>query len=120
MATVKVVTDPHKRGDTWIGILSIGPILINNLPPISSVVSCRIQYRSSSGVLGYELNSVPAIGKGIITIVNAVTWVFNIPKQFLPLETGNWDWDFETVDSTGAIDTYYRGTQTILADISHD
>ena len=119
MEPVSIALEPHKRGDTWDGILSIGPILINTFPPDNQVVSCRMQFRDQYDSLGYELNSVSAVGKGIITIVDPATWEFIIPKQLLPLDTGSWIWDFETTDSEGNIETYYCGTLLVTKDITH-
>ena len=92
-------------------------------PPGGPALSCRMQWRNKSGTLGYELNSVASIGKGLITIVDSTHYEFDIEPQELPLDAGEWYWDFETFetdDCTGPSRTFYKGTTIVNKDISHD
>ena len=101
------------RGDIWETVYHFGPITdsLTHLPPGEPALSCRMQFKNNKGELGYELNSVPTTGKGTITIVDAVNYEFDIPSQALPLEAGEWTWDFktfETDDCTGLSRTFYK------------
>lgn len=112
--------DDHYRGDAWEGI-SFGPIVedINGTPtpPALACVSCRMQFRKKRGLeLGYELSSVPATGKGTITIVDAATYEFSVPRQLILLDAGDWLWDFETTDSAGLPTTWVQGTLLVKQD----
>ncbi len=117
MKPVEINLNDHLRGDTWEG-LTIGPILVNGIAPVSPCVSCRIQFREKKlFTLGYELSSVPAMGKGTITIDDPNTWEFSALSQILPLEAGSWRWEFETVDSAGSVISFYSGTIKIVQDV---
>jgi len=110
----------HYRGDVWKGLLGFGPITINGVPPATTLVSCRMQFRDREKLLGYELNTSPAAGEGTLVIDNSTTWVISIPKQLLPLEVGKWYWDIETIDSEGFPWTPFRGSIKVQEDVSHD
>jgi len=124
---VTIKLKDHYRGDHWRGILKIGPIQINSGTPEVPVLipmpnpfdSGRIQFRSASGDLGYELSTTPVTGKGTITVVDAATWEFEVPVQPLPLDAGVWSWDFETTDANGVVLTPYEGTLKVNQDKSH-
>ena len=115
----------HRRGDTWPGILSIGPVtfLLNDSDvslPENPLASCRMQFRDKKDVLGYELSTSPEEGQGTITIVDADSWLISVPAQALPLDGGSWLWDFEATDSAGWTITLYEGKMTVRKDITHD
>lgn len=118
MRPVPVTLNDHTRGDTWEGI-TIGPVMFNGAQPTSVLSSCRMQFRDDNDTLGYELNSVPATGKGPITITNSTTWVVTVPAQQLPLDAATWRWDFETTDAGGVVRTLYSGILRIKADVTH-
>ena len=63
------------------------------------------------------LSTAPVPPDGTITINNATTWDFTIPVQNLPLVAGTYDWQFQTIDSQGSIQTYMRGTIEVLLDV---
>ena len=109
----------HYMGDTWKSLLGFGPILIDDAQPPNYLVSCRMQFRDRS-VLGYELNSAPEAGEGTLTITNSATWEIAVPGQPLPLTSGIWLWDFETVDSEDIILTLYKGSIRVEKDVTYD
>ena len=115
----KLTLDPHYRGDAWEG-MTIGPIVedVNGVPtpPALECVSCRMHFRDKDGVLGYALSSNPGQGQGTITIVNATTYVFAIPRQLLALEAGTWELDFETTDSSSMPTTWFQGSIKVNKD----
>jgi hypothetical protein len=113
------------RGSLWEEVYHFGPMIDSSgNPPYGECLSCRMQFRTKdTGGLGYELNSNVTEGKGTITIVNGTNYEFDIPAQDLPLNTGSFEWDFETfttADCTGPSRTWYRGAMTVIKDISHD
>ena len=119
MPPANIKLDNYYSGDSWGGML-VGPVLINEATPISALAAVRIQFRDSFGDLGYELNTVPTVGKGLINITDADTWEIEVPAQVLGLVAGRWDWDFECTDSIGFVVTLYRGVLTVKGDITHD
>ncbi len=100
------------QGDTWGGI----PSITITPAPNYNVVSARMQFRESkvavlpSATLSTEPN-------GGIVINNASTWSFTIPVQNLPLTAGIYDWQFQTTDSQGNVQTYMQGTLQVYLDI---
>ena len=120
MPPVIIKLDNYYSGDSWEGML-VGPVVINEVTPTSPVTAVRMQFRDSEfGDLGYELNTDPAAGEGLITITDADTWEINIPAQVIGLVAGRWDWDLECTDSTGYVVTLYRGVLTVKGDITRD
>ena len=103
------------RGDTWDGISSIS-ITVDGSPPIYPVASARIHFRRkpAANIIGHSLDSED----DSILILDAAGWSFQAPPQALPLGTGLWYWDFETVDTEGTIKTYVFGTITIIQDVT--
>lgn len=109
-----------KRGDKWVGIPVIGPILINGSTPEATLSRIRMHFLHPSGLV-FKLDSDSAAERdGPITISNATTWAALVPpvQSFLPV-AGDWTWDMEfyaTGDSNPL--TLYKGTITVLADTS--
>ena len=117
--TTPIILPPtrHTRGDTWNG-WRFGPcvILATGAPMPHSLAEVHIHYRDKDGALGYALSSVPAVGVGEITIVDAAAWSVLIPPQPLPLPAGIWAWDCETVDASGVVRTFYESVLTVKQD----
>jgi hypothetical protein len=105
----------HTRGDAWDG-LHIGPMLEGASPPDTPVVSCRMHFRDKKGVLGYAFSNSPTASEGTITIVSAANYEFDVPRQLLKLEVGEWYWDFETTPASGLPSTWLKGKIKILQD----
>lgn len=117
MPPVKIKLLPHYKGDHWSG-MAIGPILINDLQPGSQLASCRMHFRDEYGSLGHAFKTSPGAGEGTITIDDATTWEITVPVQALDLESGTWDWDFETTDANGTVLTLYVGTIKVIGDVT--
>jgi hypothetical protein len=103
------------QGDTWGGI----PSIILDPAPNYTVASARMQFRESKVAVlpAATLSTAPSASEGTITINTATTWDFTIPVQNLPLAAGTYDWQFQTTDSQGSIQTYMRGTIEVLLDV---
>lgn len=117
------VLPAHTRGDEWEGIDQIGPVTFDLLPPAAPVTSCRLYFRNAKGGLAYKLKSNPDQGEvaGAIDVLDADLWIFQVPKQALPLPVGTFKWDFEvTADGYWEPLTLVKGTITITEDQSHD
>lgn len=112
-----VTLDPYYRGDAWEG-LHIGPMSEDGLPPAPPCVSARMHFRHpKTRALGFALSSNPASGEGRITVVSAINYEFDIPRQVLTgLDAGKWLWDFETIDAEGLPSTWISGELTVLQD----
>ena len=54
--TVNIDLPDHKRGDKWLGISSIGPVLINDAQPAATLARVRMHFVHSSGQV-YRLDS---------------------------------------------------------------
>jgi len=118
MRPATVNLKPHTRGDTWEGI-PISSVTINGVPPIAPIVSARLQFRYADTLeLAYELNSVPAVDKGTITIIDPNTWNISIDAQILNMPAGDYVWDFETTDSDAVVRTLYTGKFQHVQDIT--
>jgi hypothetical protein len=117
--TTVVLEGSYYKGDSWPG-MHIDPVTINGLQPALALASCRMQFRDADRLLGYELNSVPATGKGLIIITNAATWEMDITDQILDMPAGRYNWDLETTDAGGNVLTIYKGKLTVKQDVTHD
>ena len=112
------------RGDKWRDAWHFGPFTENGgAITLDPCLYCRLQFRSETGELGYELNSHPTTGQGTITIVSGSNYEFDIPDQPLPLGAGTWYWDFETHTTSiksNYPDTWFKGEVVVEADQTHD
>ena len=101
------------QGDTWGGI----PSITFDPAPNYNVASARMQFRAS------KVSPLPSATlsttDGTIVINNAVTWNFTVPVQNLALTAGTYNWQFQTTDSQGSIQTYMQGTIEVLLDVVH-
>lgn len=118
--TVNIDLKDHKRGDKWLGIPTIGPILINGSQPTGTLARIKAWFVHPSGAI-YKMDSeVDESPDAIITISNVTTWAGSVAAQadFLPI-AGIWEWDMEfymTGDSTPL--TLYKGEITCGNDIT--
>jgi len=99
------------QGDTWGGI----PSIILDPAPNYNVVSAKMQFRESK--VAVLPSATLSTTDGTIAIVDAGLWSFTIPVQNLPLTAGTYDWQFQTTDSQGSVQTYMRGTIEVLLDV---
>jgi hypothetical protein len=100
------------QGDTWGGI----PLITFTPAPQYPVASAKMQFRESKVAVlpSATLTTEPSGG---IRINNAATWNFTIPVQNLALTAGTYDWQFQTTDSEGNVQTYMQGTLQVYLDI---
>lgn len=118
--TVNIDLHDHKRGDKWIGIGNIGPVLINNEQPLLSLSRIRMHLRSRKGSL-FTIDSNTDLSPDATGVIdNATTWEAHIPEvENFVQEDGNWDWDMEFYESGKATPlTLYKGVLTVYDDIS--
>lgn len=99
------------QGDTWGGI----PSIIFTPAPNYNVVSARMQFRESK--VAVLPSATLSTEDGSIEINNASTWNFTVPVQNLALTAGTYDWQFQTTDSQGSVQTYMQGTLQVHLDI---
>lgn len=99
------------QGDTWGGI----PSIIFTPAPNYLVVSARMQFRESK--VAVLPSATLSTEDGSIEINNASTWDFTVPVQNLALTAGIYDWQFQTTDSQGSVQTYMQGTLQVHLDI---
>lgn len=116
--TVQVDLQPHKLGDRWIGIGSIGPVLIDGLQPTNALTRIRASFRMA-GRESFTLDSNPG-GDAPIVIDDEDTWEATVPEieEFLP-SAGNWDWDMEFYEAgkTRPL-TFYKGVLEVIDDVT--
>jgi hypothetical protein len=120
MAPVKVTIDSHYKGDFWSGMV-VGPVLINGAQPAAALHATegvRMQFRDEDNNLGQEFSTVSGTGVGVITVTDYATWEFTVLSQLLNLYAGIWYWGLETKDVNGVIITLYKGTITVIDDIT--
>ncbi|GAA5124698.1 hypothetical protein JIN84_13015 [Luteolibacter yonseiensis] len=103
--------DSFLRGDWWDGVPSIR-ITVNGEPPLSPIVSARLQFRTGN-LLGCQIETPTGI-----VIEDAAGWHLSIPAQALALQAGAWNYDLETTDAEDVVRTYIKGTITVIQDIT--
>ena len=118
--TVNIDLPDHKRGDKWLGISSIGPVLINDAQPAATLARVRMHFVHSSGQI-YRLDSSDTPQRDApVTISNATTWTASVPavQSFLSV-AGDWSWDMEfyATGDTAPL-TLYSGVITVHDDIT--
>lgn len=106
--------DPIYAGDTWPGIPAI-TLTLDGIPPVFALASARLVFFKN----GQPAGKSPATGitlasPSTITIVSAANWSMLIPPQILPLDPGEWTFQFKTTDAAGTVQTWFAGTLTIL------
>lgn len=111
---------PFVRGDTWDGIMLIGPVTFNGEPPPATLASVLINFRKAWNdvVPAYVLSTDPLEGQGTIIITSASLWTMNVPTQALPLRAGTWKYDVQLTDSNGVVFTPLGGTIAVIKDIT--
>ncbi len=120
--TVNIELPDHKRGDRWIGIHRIGPVLIDGAAPPDALARVRCQFRLTRGrrLLGvFTIDSQDAPDRDApAVILDAGNWTAEIPaiQEFLPV-SGKWAWDIEFYDTANAEPlTLYKGVLTVHDD----
>jgi hypothetical protein len=107
------------RGDRWLGIPAIGPVLIGGVQPTNALTRMRFQFErlGESYVIDSDESTNP---DAPVVIDDDETWEAHIPEvdDFLP-SSGKWSWDaeFYEVGSTSPL-TLLRGTIVVNDDIS--
>lgn len=99
------------QGDTWGGI----PSIILDPAPNYNVASAEMQFRESK--VAVLPSATLTTSDGSIVINDPVNWEFTIPVQNLPLTAGTYDWQFQTTDVEGNVQTYLQGTIQVYIDI---
>ena len=104
-------SDPIYAGDTWPAI----PTLSFTTPQEFPVASAVLVFFKPGQISGES----PATGTTLssedgITIVDPDTWAFSIPPCILPLDPGEWHFQFKTTDAEGTVRTWLVGTLNIL------
>lgn len=105
------------EGDRWGGIPSI-TIKVNGVPYGAPVASAKLQISVTMP------NAAPLItlstGGSTIVITSAANWQLTVPSQNLVLPDGTslgegtYCWAFQATDQGGGVQTYMRGTFTVL------
>ncbi len=118
--TVNIDLEDAKRGDKWVGIPVIGPILINGSMPTAALARIRMWFTHPDGAV-FKLDSdTDQAPDAPITITDEDTWEAVVPEvqSFLPI-SGDWTWDMEFY-ATGDTDplTLYKGVITVNSDIT--
>jgi len=122
MKPVAVKLADHVAGDTWQGILQIGPVrcgLTGTDPMPVAAASARLHLTlrgSASPSLRLETG---AAGDAPITMLSGPDWSFVIPpvphSVWTPV-AGIYSGHYEVTDTAGTVLTIYDITFTVLAD----
>jgi hypothetical protein len=99
------------QGDTWGGI----PSITLTPHPNYNVASAEMQFRESK--VAVLPSATLTTSDDSIIINDPVNWEFMIPVQNLPLTAGTYDWQFQTTDVEGNVQTYLQGTIQVYLDI---
>lgn len=117
--TVNIDLPDHKRGDRWIGIAAIGPVLIDGLPPVNALIRLRMQFRRRRGSEVFSIDSDSEAERDAPAVIDdGATWAAHIPEiQSFLSAAGSWDWDMEFYEATKLNPlTLYKGVVTVHAD----
>jgi hypothetical protein len=113
--TETIVLKDTKVGDAWIGIATIGPVLVNSQTPGEALTRVVLTFR-----LGAETFTLDSSGTSPgITISNAATWLCTVPARdvFLP-RSGKWAWNLEFYRQGHTTPwTLYSGVITVHDDV---
>ena len=112
--SVEIFLEDHKRGDKWVGIPSIGPVIINGSQPDSTLARIRMMFKLSGKTFTLDSENSD------IDISNGTTWEASIPEvqKFLE-DAGKWAWDMEFYDADDISPvTLYKGVITVHNGIS--
>jgi hypothetical protein len=119
--TVTITLPEHVRGDRWVGITQIGPVLINGAQPAATLARVRMHLAHQATGAVFTLDTDPSADPDApITITNATTWVAVIPEvQEFVEKAGQWIWDmeFHQTGSAGPL-TLYSGVLQVNEDIT--
>jgi hypothetical protein len=106
-----------KRADRWVGITSIGPILIGGAQPDVALARVRMQFRLGAVVYTLDTEGTP---DAPIVIDNGTTWLISIAA----IETGifetagKWTFDIEFYGTGQGSVTYIKGDIQVYSDIT--
>lgn len=108
---------PHIRGDRWLGIHSIGPVLINGTAPENILTRIRMHFVCGNQTFRLDSDSGTSPDAPIV-IDDAATWEAHVDEieNFLP-SAGVWSWDMEFYEDgkTNPL-TLYQGQITVKDD----
>ena len=109
----KINLAEEKGVDRWVGIATVGPVLVNSQTPGDALTRVVMNFRL--GNLTYTLDSAD----GEITISNASTWLCTVPARdsFLP-RSGLWKWELEFHFGTASVWTLYVGEIRVWDDVA--
>lgn len=111
----------HKRGDRWIGIAQIGPVLIDGQTPAAALTRVRMMFRRRRGTQVFTIDSAADPAPDAPAVIdNDADWIASIPTVFpFVSDSGSWDWDIEFWDATetGPL-TLYKGLLTVHNDVA--
>lgn len=116
--TVTIDLPIHKVKDKWIGIGTIGPILVAGVTPSATLSRVRMTLKKRTNVFILDSESGDDVDAPI-TIVNGTTWEASIPEvQDFVLLDGDWNWDMEFyAGSDTSPQTFYEGILTVTPDV---
>lgn len=120
--TEVVPLPPAKRGDRWVGISQIGPVLINEATPTDNLVRIRmvLQLEGKTTTTRFVIDSDDVEDRDApAEIEDAVNWVAKIPpvQDFVEL-AGNWKWDMAFYDAGNTKPlTLYKGVLIVNPDV---
>lgn len=102
------------QDSSWMGIPSVGPVAPGGAQPTHPLALVRMVFSKSLPVADVSLLELSS-ASGSIVIDNAVTWMFHVPVQDLPLPVGSYFWELHTEDTEGTNSVYYAGSQLVTA-----
>lgn len=106
-----------KRADRWIGITSIGPILIDGAQPVVTLARVRMQFRLGAAVYTLDTEGTP---DAPIVINDAATWEASIAaiESGIFETAGKWTFDIEFYGTGQGALTLHKGDIQVYDDIT--
>lgn len=107
----------HVEGDSWQGIPTIGPFVINDAPPATPAARVRLRLSRVPPVVG-ATREFDSLGEDAeIEIVDAATWEFSLPRVHFSkftLPAGKYEGQLEITDTNDYRMTTHEVRMVIL------
>lgn len=117
---VQIPLDSHYRGDKWVGIPVIGPVVVNGVTPSGALSRIRMHLVHPTGAVFRMDSDAGEDPDAPIVIDDSATWEAHVPEvqNFVQL-AGQWKWDMEFYEgSDTSPQTLYFGSLNVRSDIT--
>ena len=117
MTPAPIILPDHTRGDTWLGIPTIGPIGVTDggdayqVPVGAPIVAAKLHFIKVGDTVPAIAFETDGSGDAPIVIQDAANWELSVPPVApadFPLSVGNYVGLLQITDADGIALTYHR------------